>query len=386
MDKITVSGNTGNFIKNGNSWIYGKNILNKVKGNNVRDVRIYDEKNVLLGSGLYNPDALIKVRILNFGKDEVEFNYDFFKDKVEKAYKFRKKIYGEKSSYRLIFSEGDLFSGLICDVYNKGVVTLLGSKGLENHREKIYKAIDEVIKPDFIYEKENDSPEKVNSKGLIKGEIPADFKIEENGISYIVDVVNGQKTGFFLDQYLNRKNMELYSENSKVLDVFCNSGGFGLNALKYGASHVSFLDSSQEALDGVKQNLLLNKVKQEKFDIIKSDAFSYMEKNDGKYDLIILDPPAFTKSSKNISKATSAYQFLNIKALSMLNEGGILATFSCSQNITEDIFRAVVKNSCFKAHGIYSILSPALQSYDHPVIPSQNETHYLKGFFIRKLG
>ena len=381
---VVVNKKTAEFLLKGNSWIYERSIIKK---DNIKDcdiVKVLSDSDDFIGYGYYCADSVIKVRLLSYSDKDYNFDKEFFFTKFKECLLFRKNIYSEKSSYRLVFSEGDLLSGLICDVFENIIVIQCNTKGMYSFIDNIKNALIELLSPECIYLK-SASITEIKHEGVIFGELKDEVFINENEIKYSINIKEYQKTGFFLDQYLNRKRIQRFCKDKAVLDIFCNSGGFGFNALKAEANSVTFVDYSCHLNEVIKRNTELNGFDKNRIEFLQCDAFDFVSSHTQKYDVIILDPPAMTKSKKKTKDAIKGYLYLNIKALSMLKKDGILATFSCSQNIDKDTFYALCGNAMKKSDGIFQIIDYAAQSYDHPVINGQPETHYLKGLFIRKI-
>lgn len=380
--KIIVNEKTEDFLSRGNSWIYERSILSIPELDNGDIVKVSGKSGKFYGMGYYCADSVIKVRMISSEiVDLVDEN--FFIKRFFSCLEYRKSVLNEKSSYRMVFSEGDMLSGIIIDVFEGHAVIQLNTSGIFRYKDIIVSALIKVLEPKSVYIKQS-SVSQNSFEGTVFGDLPERLVITENNINYCINIKEFQKTGFFLDQYINRIKIGRFSRNKEVIDIFCNSGGFGFNCLKNGASKVTFLDSSRFLSDIISENCKLNDIEKDRIEVRNCDAFDFLGRDNRKYDLIILDPPALTKTSKKSGEAIKGYLYLNIRCLERLNPGGVLATFSCSQNIDTRTFMAVCGNAMKKTGGIYNIIDHASQSYDHPVIDAQPETHYLKGLFIRK--
>jgi 23S rRNA (cytosine1962-C5)-methyltransferase len=351
-------------------------------------VEVYSNKNEFLAKGHYQIGS-IAVRVVTFTNETVD--YEFWKRKVLKAFQLREKLGLAKSPitdvYRLIHGEGDNMPGLIVDIYGKVAVMQSHSVGMFKIKDTIAKAIIEIYGGAItaVYDKsEGTLPFKANlnpKNGYLIGSEGTSATVTEYGNKFIVDWQEGQKTGFFVDQRENRKLVENYSQNKAVLNVFGYTGGFSVYALKGGASLVHSVDSSERATELTSQNVLLNfsNANHEAFAV---DAFEYLNTIDGKYDLIILDPPAFAKHQNVLQNALQGYKKLNAKAIARIKPGGILFTFSCSQVVSKLHFREAVFSAAAIAKRQVRILHQLSQPTDHPINIYHPEGEYLKGLVV----
>lgn len=350
-------------------------------------VQIYSNKDEFLGIGHYQIGS-IAVRMLSF--TETELHDSFYEQSILNAYELRLSqgiINDDTNSYRLIHAEGDFLPGLIIDIYNKTAVVQMHSVGMYVDREKIFDALRRAMPHiDCIYNKsESTLPYKANTgvqDGFILGERERDTVLE-NGIKFNINWVQGQKTGFFLDQRDNRSLVEKYSKNRKVLNMFCYTGGFSVYAIRGGASEVHSVDSSAKAIDLTNENAELNYPSDLRHKAIAVDAFTYLEEMDDSYDLIILDPPAFAKHNNVLANALQGYKRLNAKAINKIKKGGIIFTFSCSQVVTKENFRKSVFAASAASGRKVRILHQLTQPTDHPVNIFHPESEYLKGLVLQ---
>jgi 23S rRNA (cytosine1962-C5)-methyltransferase len=298
----------------------------------------------------------------------------------------------ENNTYRLIHGEGDFLPGLIVDVYADTAVIQAHSVGMHYHREEIAQAIVEVVtEVDKVYYKSDDTlPHKANIQGdrvgyLIGGDKVEDkeFWAKENGLSFRIDWLRGQKTGFFIDQRDNRALLEQYAKDKDVLNMFCYTGGFSVYALRGGAKKVHSVDVSQKAVDLVRSNVAYNFGENAPHEAFAEEAFEFMTKNTNTYDLIILDPPAFAKHRDAVKNALRGYQRLNAKGIQSIRPGGILFTFSCSQAIDKDMFRLAVFSAAAQVGRKVRILHQLHQPADHPINIYHPEGEYLKGLVLQ---
>ena len=355
-------------------------------------VKVLDCKGNTLGVGHYQIGS-IAVRILEFGVGELPT--EFWKKRIAAAYGVRESlglVTEENNTYRLIHGEGDFLPGLIVDVYADTAVIQAHSVGMHYHREEIAQAIVEVVaQVDKVYYKSDDTlPHKANIQGdrvgyLIGGDRVEDkeFWAKENGLSFRIDWLRGQKTGFFIDQRDNRALLEQYAKDKDVLNMFCYTGGFSVYALRGGAKKVHSVDVSQKAVDLVRSNVAYNFGENAPHEAFAEEAFEFMTKNTNTYDLIILDPPAFAKHRDAVKNALRGYQRLNAKGIQSIRPGGILFTFSCSQAIDKDMFRLAVFSAAAQVGRKVRILHQLHQPADHPINIYHPEGEYLKGLVLQ---
>ena len=355
-------------------------------------VKVVDCKGKTLGVGHYQIGS-IAVRILEFGVGELPKN--FWKKRIAAAYGVRESlglVTEENNTYRLIHGEGDFLPGLIVDVYADTAVIQAHSVGMHYHRAEIAEAIVEAVaQVDKVYYKSDDTlPHKANIQGdrvgyLIGGDRVEDkeFWAKENGLSFRIDWLRGQKTGFFIDQRDNRALLEQYAKDKDVLNMFCYTGGFSVYALRGGAKKVHSVDVSQKAVDLVRSNVAYNFGEDAPHEAFAEEAFEFMTKNTNTYDLIILDPPAFAKHRDAVKNALRGYQRLNAKGIQSIRPGGILFTFSCSQAIDKDMFRLAVFSAAAQVGRKVRILHQLHQPADHPINIYHPEGEYLKGLVLQ---
>ena len=341
----------------------------------------------------------IAVRILSF--EDVIIDKAFWKERISAAYNVRKSIFCSQltapnkeskrltNAYRLIHGEGDGLPGLIIDVYNRTAVMQAHSVGMHVSRREIADALAEVLDgtiDNIYYKSENTLAYKASEdggNGFLKGSLAtADDIATENGLRFHVDWLGGQKTGFFVDQRENRALLEHYSQNRKVLNMFCYTGGFSFYAMRGGAELVHSVDSSSRAIDITRANVELNFPGDTRHEAFAEDAFKYLERMGDQYDLIILDPPAFAKHKDALRNALMGYRKLNAKAFEKIRPGGILFTFSCSQVVTKDNFRTAVFTAAAMSGRRVRILHQLTQPADHPVSIYHPEGEYLKGLVL----
>lgn len=361
-------------------------------------IEVYTKAGGFLGTGVINKKSKITVRLIGNEHADVIINdaAAFYEKRILDSYNMRRMFYDEKDSYRLIFGEADFIPGLISERFcdEKGhiiIVVQFLSLSCEVFRNEIIAALKKVCKPDGIYERSDasvrDKEGLVQTAGWIYGKGETQFIIVENGIKLGVDIANGQKTGYFLDQKFNRVAAAAFCKGKSVLDTFTHTGAFGLNAFKNGAREVTSVDISPEAVDMVNHNIELNNagnvmkaVCADVFDLLKQ-----YESEGRKFDVIILDPPAFTKSAKMIEKAYGGYKEINLRALRLLNEGGILVTCSCSYFMETHMFCDMLMHAAMDSHKRIQILEKRGAGPDHPVLLGYPKSEYLKCVVCRVL-
>lgn len=345
-------------------------------------VDVVDSKGSHLGTGYFSDKGSIVVRILTFS-DEV-FSDNFWKLRLESAWNLRSQILNLEitNAFRLIHGEGDNIPGLIIDYYNKNWVLQAHSTGIFLMMDKIAEQI-KLNFPDFcetIYCKSTGTLPQLGKDYFLLGNA-SETVAKENNILFNVNWVDGQKTGFFLDQRDNRKLLQYYSKNKKVLNTFCYTGGFSIYAMSAGATLVTSVDISQKAVELAEKNMILN-FSDANHNAVASDVFEFMKEHDKQYDVIVLDPPAFAKNLKSKHSATQAYKRLNIAGMKALSPNGILFTFSCSQVIDDVLFYNTVAAAAIETGRKIRVLHKLTQGPDHPVNIFHPEGSYLKGLVL----
>lgn len=351
-------------------------------------VKVYNAENQYLATG-HCQIGSIAVRILTF-EDEI-IDYNFWKKRIAQAWQMRQTLgltdMPANNVYRLIHGEGDNLPGLVADYYAGVVVIQFHSVGMYLERDNIAKALLEVLgdKITAIYDKsETTLPYKAaieRKNGYLYGKAE-NFIALENGLKFNVDWLEGQKTGFFIDQRENRSLLEKYAKDKTVLNMFCYTGGFSFYAMRGGARQVHSVDVSARAIELTNQNVNLNFPGDNRHEAFAEEAFQFLEKSSGKYDLIILDPPAFAKHQNVLNNAIQGYKKLNRKGIEVIKPGGILFTFSCSQVMTKDLFRQTVFTAAANTGRKVRILHQLTQPADHPVSIYHPEGEYLKGLVL----
>ncbi|RUM91361.1 MAG: class I SAM-dependent rRNA methyltransferase [Thermovibrio sp.] len=393
MLQVSIKRGREKRIRGFHPWVYKNEILSfsrRPKPGELCIVRDY--RGGFLAKGYINPDSYISVRILTFKKEE-EIDYDFFVRRISEALEYRRSLVPKDcTAFRLIHSEGDYLPGLIVDYYSGYLVVQVTTLGMEVLKEKVVRALIDVVKPKGIYEKSTVPTRELEGLPLVEeplyGEIPERVVILENGIKFNVQIVGGQKTGYFLDQRENKLlfSKEFVSEGDRVLDAFCHLGGFGLHAAVIGkASEIVALDSSQLALDLARENAALNGV-EDRFVFVKGDAFKVLKEmslKGEKFDSIVIDPPAFAKSKKVLEQAKRGYKELFLRGLKMLKPGGSIVVCSCSHHVTPPILEEILQSAAFDTRTPLKVLYTTYQSKDHPFVLQIPESRYLKCIFAR---
>lgn len=368
----------------GHLWVYDNEVertVGKFEAGGIVDVVSYN--GAFLGRGYINPKSRILVRVMTHGHDEI--NREFLKKKLVEAFKYREKLglVGERSAYRAVYGEADFLPGLVVDKFADCFVIQTLALGIERFKSDIVDIIREYYNPRCIYER-NDVPlrEKEGMQqqtGALFGTSPGVVEIEENGIKILVDIENGQKTGYFLDQRENRAAIAPFVKGSSVLDCFCHTGGFALHAAKYGAAAVEAADISESALDFVNKNAALNGFSN--IETKKANIFDMLNayQNEGRFfDTVILDPPAFCKSKSALPGAIRGYKEINLRGMNLVRQGGFLITCSCSHFMTPELFMQMLQDAALDSRRVVRLIETRYQAKDHPVSINADESLYLK--------
>ena len=388
---VTLKKGEGRTIKAGGAWIFD-NEIDTITGRfkNGEVVTVHDFDGYPMGKGFINQNSKIRVRMMTRKPDQ-EIDDTFLKMRVKNAWEYRKTTV-DTSSCRVIFGEADFLPGLVIDKYEDVLVVECLALGMEQFKEKIVNFLKEILAEDGIrirgvYER-SDANERVKEglskvKGFIGEEFDTNIEIVENGVHYMVDVVNGQKTGFFLDQKYNRLAMQRICKGKKVLDCFTHMGTFALNAGIAGAADVTGLDISEYAVGQAKANAKLNHLEDTVHFRCANvlDELPKLAQAGEKYDVVILDPPAFTKSREATKNAIKGYREINMKGLKLVKDGGYLATCSCSHFMTQELLAKTVKEAAKATHKRLRQVEFRTQAPDHPILWAADESYYLK-FFI----
>ncbi|EAS40436.1 ribosomal RNA large subunit methyltransferase I [Photobacterium profundum] len=372
-------------------WVFSRGI-DRIEGNKPsmgETVEIYDNKGEWLARGAYSPQSQIRVRVWTFDKKEV-INVDFFVKRLKAAQALRDVLAARDglTGYRLIAAESDGLPGITIDRYQNFLVCQLLSAGAEEQKDALVEALNICYPECSVYERSDVAVRKKEGlkqrTGVLSGEEPPKFvTIEENGIKINVDIVGGHKTGFYLDQRDSRQAAVKYVNGKRVLNCFCYTGGFGLYALKGGASQVINVDVSQPALDTARLNAEANGLPVENAEFVNADVFKllreYRERGEF-FDVVIMDPPKFAESKSQLVGACRGYKDINMLAMQILNPGGMLLTYSCSGLMDNGLFQKIIADAALDAHREVQFIERFGQAADHPLDSAYPEGFYLKGF------
>ena len=371
----------------GHSWVFANEVA-KIEGKDKNGslAIVLSNDGRFIGKGYINHASKILVRIF-IRKDETDEG-DFYYQRIKTAWEHRKKL-GYENCCRVVFGEADDLPALIIDKYADVLVMQCLSLGIHQRKKQIVADMVRLFQPKGIYERSDVGVRSKEGlpleKGVLYGEVPDEVIIEENGLKMSVDVKNGQKTGYFLDQKENRFAIRRYAQGGHVLDCFCNSGGFSLNASQT-AKEVTAVDVSEFALENVRKNAALNGIKNIKTE--QADVFELLreKKKEGKkYDLVVLDPPAFCKSVSEVKDAYRGYKDINVLGLKLVEKGGYLATCSCSHYMTLPLFEKMLSEAAKESGRKARVVEMRIQAPDHPALLNEEETLYLKFFIVQVL-
>ena len=379
MTKITLRKTRETRVRSGHPWLYASEI-ERVEGESAAGVaEVYSAKGTFLARALYNPASQIALRILTTHDEPIDA--DFFARRVRTAWEYRQR-FCDVNSCRAIYAEADFLPGLVVDKFGGVLVVQVLSLGMELWKRELTDILVEVIRPEGIYER-NDVPVRrlegmQETTGLLYGDVPDRVPMVENGIVYAVDVKHGQKTGFFLDQKENRAAIAPLCPGARVIDMFCHNGSFALNAAKYGAREVTGVDISEEALAVARDNARANGLDanfeaHNCFDLLRA-----LSDQGEKYDLVILDPPAFIKTRQMTERALRGYKEINLRGMKLVPDGGFLVSCSCSQHVDDAAFTAMLNEAARDAKKKLRMVEFRTQAKDHPILPASPETKYLK--------
>lgn len=388
---VTLKKGEGRYLKQGGLWIYDNEIAS-ICGTftNGDVVSVCDFDGFPMGKGYINQNSKIRIRMLTRNPD-TEINSDFFKMRLQNAWDYRKTVMGAQDldAVRIVFGEADFIPGIVIDKYSDVLVVEALALGIQQFKELIITLLKEILATDGIiirgvYER-SDAKERIKEglntyKGFIGEPFDTNVEIVENGVRYIVDIENGQKTGFFLDQKYNRLAMQRICKGKTVLDCFTHMGTFALNAGLGGADSVTGLDISEYAINQARANAALNglddTVSFRVADVL--DELPRLNSEGTKYDVVILDPPAFTKSKEATKNAIKGYREINIQGLKLVKDGGYLASCSCSHFMTQELLCKTIKEAARTAHKRLRQVEFRTQAPDHPILWAADESYYLK--------
>ena len=388
---VTLKKGEGRLLKSGGMWIFDNEIASVMGSFLDGDVvLVRDFDGYPLGKGFINTNSRITVRLLTRDENQ-KIDSRFLEERVRNAWEYRKKV-TDTGSCRLIFGEADFLPGLIVDKFSDVLVVQSLAMGIDRFKEEILELLRKILAEDGIqiwgvYERSDVKVRRQEGmesyKGFIGPEFPTLVQIEENGVKYEVDVRDGQKTGFFLDQKYNRLAIQKLCRGARVLDCFTHTGSFALNAGLAGAEEVLGVDASQLAVEQAEKNARLNCL-EDRVKFLCEDVFELLprlEEQGEKYDVVILDPPAFTKSRNSVKNAARGYREINLRAMKLVKDGGFLATCSCSHFMTYELFTKTIAQAARNAHKRLRQVEFRTQAPDHPILWAADESYYLK-FYI----
>ena len=388
---VTLKKGEGRMLKSGGLWIFDNEIASILGSFEDGDiVAVHDFDGYGLGKGFINRNSKIRVRMMTRNRHQ-EIDEAFLKMRVQEAWDYRKKV-SDTGSCRVIFGEADFLPGLVVDKFSDVLVVQSLALGIDRLKDQIVALLKEVLAADGIkirgvYERSDAKVRRQEGMELYKGFIGEPFdtnvEIEENGVRYMVDVKDGQKTGFFLDQKYNRKAIQHLCKDAKVLDCFTHTGSFALNAGYGGAKEVTGVDASELAVEQAILNSKLNGM-EDRVKFICRDVFELLpelEEKGEKFDVVILDPPAFTKSRNSVKNAVKGYREINLRAMKLVRDGGFLATCSCSHFMTYELFTQTIHQAARNVHKRLRQVEYRTQAPDHPILWAAEESYYLK-FYV----
>ena len=388
---VTLKKGEGRTLKAGGMWVFDneiESIMGRFENGSI--VTVHDFDGYPMGRGFINQNSKIRIRLMTRNVNQ-EIDREFLRDRVRMAWEYRKKTV-DTGSCRVIFGEADFLPGLVIDKFSDVLVVESLALGIDRFKLEIVELLKEELLKDGIrirgvYERSDakvrlhEGMERV--KGFLSEEFDTNVEIVENGVKYLVDVRDGQKTGFFLDQKYNRLAIQKLCKDARVLDCFTHTGSFALNAAIAGAKEVTGVDASELAVEQAAKNAALNGV-QDRAKFICRDVFELLpelEKQGEKYDVVILDPPAFTKSRNSVKNAIKGYREINLRAMKLVKDGGFLATCSCSHFMTYELFTETIGQAARNVRKRLRQVEFRTQAPDHPILWAADESYYLK-FYI----
>lgn len=388
MAKFFLRKKIGDRVINGHPWIFANELGDSEGDYEPGDiVEVYSYNGSFVGKGYINPASQIRIRMLTREKQE-EINADFFHKRIQEAWTYRQQI-GYVENCRLIFGEADQMPALIIDKFNDYFVIQTLALGMERWKDAIVAAIQAIFSPKGIYER-NDVPVReleglAQQKGFLSAPFDTNIILNENGLKFHVDIVNGQKTGYFLDQQDNRRAIQHIVKDADVLEAFCYTGTFAIHAAHYGAKSVLGLDISDTAVATARKNAVLNGYEQIcQFESVNAfDVLKQWVKDGKRYDVVMLDPPAFTKSRENIQKAITGYKEINLRGMKLTKPGGFLVTASCTNLVDPELFLKTIDMAAKDAKRKIRQVTWQTQASDHPILWHVPNTEYLKFLIVQ---
>jgi len=390
MTKVYLKKKISRRIENGHPWIFG-NEVNTVEGDAAggETVEVYTHDKKFVGKGYINPQSQILVRLLTRDKSD-SIDEAFFFNRLKEAWEYRQRL-GYTENCRLIFGEADFMPALIIDKFNDYFVLQTLALGMDKWKPAIVKALEKIFSPKGIYER-NDVPVRElegmsQQKGFLSAPFDTQIVIRENGLQMHVDIENGQKTGYFLDQQDNRRAIQHIVKGADVLGAFCYTGSFETHAGWYGAKSVLGLDISENAVAQARRNAVLNGLENIcKYETVNAfDVLKQWSKEGRQYDVVMLDPPAFTKSRETIQKAITGYKEINLRGMKLVKKGGFLVTSSCTNLVQPELFLETIQMAAKDARRRLRQVTFQAQASDHPIIEGWENTNYLKFLIVQVL-
>jgi 23S rRNA (cytosine1962-C5)-methyltransferase len=392
LPTVLLKPGEANRIVAGHPWVYHGSVLRLTHpAADGAIVQVKDHRQRLLGVGFYNSKSRINVRVL--APERVEVDQAFFEQRIRAALAVRQKhLPAGTSSFRVVNAESDFLSGLIIDKYEDVLAVQISALGMDQRKALILAALQTIFRPRAIIERSDVASRKfeglAEANGLLAGELSGPVSVNLNGIEFETDLLAGHKTGLYLDQQSNYQRVAELAGGSQMLDCFSFVGGFGLHAARAGAAHVHFLDQSADAIAAATRNAAANGLADKcsfeavnVFDWLKAQtAVKPHEKVVPRWDMVVLDPPSFTRNRASVPDALRGYKEIHLRALKLLKSGGTLATFCCSHHVDAGLFQDTILSAAYDARRTLRRVATYSQSLDHPVIPMIPETEYLKGF------
>ncbi|MDD3463376.1 MAG: class I SAM-dependent rRNA methyltransferase [Sulfurospirillaceae bacterium] len=387
MNKLYVKHSVGAKLRRFSPWIYANEIdSSKEEFGSGEVVAVFSKKDGFLGTAYVNPKCAIFGRMLCFGKEEI--GKKFFHNRIKRAILKRQSLLQKTNAVRLIHSEADFLPGLIVDCYGDSLCVQINTAGMENFRELILNTLKHLLNPSWIVEKSDENSRAIegleSNNGTLFGEANRSFVLEENGLNFLVDIEDAQKTGFYLDQRRNRAICASYIKTEdRVLDLCCNAGGFGIYALKSGAKECVFVDVSQSAIEQAKANLQSNNLVSESLHV--GDVFTFLkeQKYKNSFDFVVIDPPSFAKTKEQSIGAKRGFKHLLMESARAVKDGGLVALFSCSFHVGKKELLEIAMEVSHDLKVQFVLEEEMMQDSDHPCLINASASFYLNGLLLR---